>query len=365
MMPSHTKQTAESALPRIQQKRNVSATTIKTRVPLPVSEDRERLAGDDLLDCVPGLVWKTDENGFYTYFNRAWLKFRGRSFEEERGMGWIDSIHPDDLKNALNIHAEASINRQPFVRRFRVLGADQQYHWVKDHGSPVLENDVFRGYCGTGLDFTEEYNKEQALQESLQQNEILLKETNHRFKNNLQILFSLLSLEAQRATDENVKSILQDCKNRVQVIVLLHQKLSESKDELNFAGYVRDLAQMVSNSYGNSRSNIDLQMDVQPLSLHADKIIPCALIVTELLSNSFKHAFPDNNGGKIHVRVYPESTDCILEISDGGIGLIGNHASAQPRSLGLKLVSMFVKQLDGDLKIDGSSGTKVTIRFPR
>ena len=360
MMPSHTKQTAESALPQIQKKRNITATTIKTRVPLPVSEERERLAGDDLLECVPGLVWKTDENGFYTYFNRAWLEFRGRTFEEEKGMGWMDSIHPNDLENVLNIQAEAFLHRRPFVRRFRILGTDLQYHWVKDHGSPVLENDVFKGYCGTAIDLTEECKIEQTLKGSLEQNEMLLRETNHRIKNNLQILYSLLSLESQQSSHQNVRAILQDCKNRVHVIILLHQKLFESNDGLNFPDYVRDVAEMIFNSYGNN--NIRLHVDVESLSFHPDKFIPAGLIITELLSNAFKHAFPDQDGGEINVRFHSEGNDYVLVVSDGGIGFKTNATNGH--TMGLKLVSTFVKQLKGDLKIDGRSGTKVTIRFP-
>lgn len=363
MMPSHTKQVGDSVLPQIKKKKNVTAATIKTRASLPLTEERERLAGDDFLDCVPGLVWKTNENGFYTYFNRAWLEFRGRSFEQEKGMGWMDAIHPDDLKNVLNIHAEATIHRRPFVRRFRILGSDQQYHWVKDHGSPVLENDVFKGYCGTAIDLTEECKIEQTLKGSLEQNELLLKETNHRIKNNLQILYSLFSLEAQQSNDEKVKVILQDCKNRINVIILLHQKLFESNDGLNFAGYVRHVAQMTFNSYGNDRTNIRLKVDVESLSFHPDKFIPVGLIITELLSNAFKHAFPDQDSGEIYLRFYSEANDYVLAVSDGGIGF---KADATDRhTMGLKLVSTFVKQLKGDLKIEGHSGTRVTIRFPR
>jgi PAS domain S-box-containing protein len=320
------------------------------------------LAGDNLLECVPGLVWKTDENGFYTYFNRAWLEFRGRTFAEEKGMGWMDAIHPDDLKNVLNIQAEASLHMRAFERRFRILGKDQQYHWVKDHGSPVLENQVFKGYCGTAIDLTKECEIEQGLIGSLEQNELLLKETNHRIKNNLQILYSLLSLESQQSGDQNVRTILQDCKNRVHVIILLHQKLFESNDGLNFPDYVRDVAQMISNSYGNHQRNINLQVDVEPLSFHPDKFIPAGLIITELLSNAFKHAFPDQDGGEIHVSFHSEGNDYVLTISDGGIGFTGD--ATEGHRMGLKLVSTFVKQLKGDLKIDGHSGTKVTIRFP-
>jgi PAS domain S-box-containing protein len=363
MMPSHTKQVGDSVLPRIRKKKNVTVTTIKARVSSALSEERERLAGDDLLEWVPGLVWKTDENGFYTYFNRGWLEFRGHSFEEEKGMGWMDAIHPDDLKNVLNIQAEASIHRRAFVRRFRILGADQQYHWVKDHGSPVLKNNVFKGYCGTAIDLTEECKIEQTLKGSLEQKEILLKETNHRIKNNLQILYSLLSFEGQQSNDENVRAILQDCKNRVHVIVLLHQKIFESDDGLNFTDYVRDVAQMIANSYGNGRNNISLQLDVTPLTLHPDKFIPTGLIITELLSNAFKHAFPDQGGGEIQVRVRSDDTNCILEIADRGIGFTADGKDGS--SLGLKLVSTFVKQLRGDLKIDGASGTRVMVRFPR
>ena len=319
-----------------------------------------------LLNLIPGFVWQTDENGLYTYFNQSWLEFRGRSAEDEKGLGWIEGIHPDDLKWALDVHAEAAAKKLPFARQFRLMGGDRQYHWIRDAGRPILENGILTGYCGTATDHTAETLSAQALRDALDQKETLFQEAHHRIKNNLQILSSLLHLQAQQVQDETVRTILEDCQKRVSVIVLLHQKLflNELSDQLNFSEYVKDLVAAISRSYGNDRERIKIQLETEPISLHVDKVIACGLIITELISNSFKHAFPNGGNGQVLLRFHTDHSDYVLEISDGGIGMKKPDLS-NSRSLGLKLVSALISQLGGSFQLKQQGGTKFTIRFPR
>ena len=321
----------------------------------------------ELLDTIPGLVWKTDENGLYTYFNQAWLAFRGRTLEEEKGLGWIEGIHPSDLKQVLDILAEACIKNKPFTRHFRLMGADRQYHWIKDAGRPLLRDGEFYGYCGTAIDHTSETLNAQALCDSLEKKNTLFKEAHHRIKNNLQILTSLLRLQAEHSSDDRLKSILEDCHKRIAVIALLHQKLFDHElgEELNFSEYVQDLVRIVANSYGDRASHIRLNVDVEPLTIHVDKVIAGGLIITELLSNAFKHAFPNASNGKIELRFHLDSGYYILEVEDDGIGFPENLSIQETKSLGLRVVSALIHQLDGSYQVRRKGGARFRISFPR
>ncbi|MCI0414811.1 PAS domain-containing protein [bacterium] len=321
----------------------------------------------DLLDCAAVLLWRSDENGLYRYFNRPWLEFRGRTLEEEKGLGWIEGIHPDDLKNALDIHVKASVKQEPFDRTFRLEEKDGHYHWMKDSACPVFVDGIFAGYCGSMIDFTAEKTLEEELKRTVEEKETLLKEIHHRVKNNLQILISLLSLQRQHNDDEAVQSILQDCQNRVQVIVLLDQKLFQDRqsDGLNFAEYVKELTQAMLDQYNGDRRTISLRFEIENQQLHPDKVLPCGLILNELLTNAVKHAFPGQDHGDVTVRFYADGQDYCLEIADGGIGLSENIPIEGSKTLGLKLVSTLARQLGGELSIKRSSGTIARVCFPR
>jgi PAS domain S-box-containing protein len=313
----------------------------------------------EFLDLVPGLLWRSDEKGSFTYLNRAWLEFRGRTLEEEIELGWLEGVHPDDLKNALNVQAQAFNNKKPFVRHFRLLASDKQYHWIKDCGSPIFEqNGEVEGFAGSALDFTEVY-------QDIEKQQTLLRETHHRVKNNLQILSSLLSLQSQQISGDTARATLQDCQNRVHVIVLLHEKLfqNESTNRLNFSEYVSELTEIVMSSY--DRKLVGLKLEIEPVSIDQDKIIPCGLIINELLSNSLKYAFPNQDAGEISVRFHPENEHFVLEISDHGVGLRKDIQIYDSKTLGLRLVSALAKQLGGELIVDRNGGTKISVRFPR
>jgi PAS domain S-box-containing protein len=322
----------------------------------------------EFLNAVPVLLWKTDSNGLYTYFNRTWLEFRGRKLEQEKGFGWIEGIHPEDLNQALKIQSEATEFKRVFVRYFRLLGSDQKYHWMKDSGAPLFhKGGTFLGYAGSSMNWTEDHQEKELLQKSLEQTETLVRESHHRMKNHLQILSGLFALQSENLSNHTVMQILKNCQNRVRIISLLQHKLFENPflDGLDFSEYVHELSQMILDSYENGGQKILLDIDVESVKLDPDRIIPCGLILNELITNSFKYAFPHQEGGRIGIRFYSKNQHHILEISDTGIGLSEEIEISHATTLGLKLVSILTKQLGGEIQISRNTGTKVLISFPR
>ena len=208
---------------------------------------------------------------------------------------------------------------------------------------------------------------EQALRQSLQK-EVLLREIHHRVKNSLQIIISLLRMQSRSIGNESLSVALRQSENRIRSMALIHEKLYQSADlaRVDFADYVRDLASDLFLSYSVQSRSVILESAIQPISLDLDQAQPCSLVLNELISNALRHAFPDGRAGTLRVS-FQETEDgrCSLTVRDNGVGLPPGFDHTSTNSLGLRLVSNLVNQLQGTLQISSSGGTSVEVLFPR
>ncbi|MBN1301749.1 MAG: HAMP domain-containing protein [Melioribacteraceae bacterium] len=206
------------------------------------------------------------------------------------------------------------------------------------------------------------------LQDSLKEKVVLLKEIHHRVKNNLQIISSLLYLQSRKIDDPESLAIFADSQNRVKSMALVHEKLYNSDDlsSVNFSEYIRNLGVFVSNSYKTSSKNIKIIYDLKQVFVSVETAIPLGLIINELLSNSFKYAFPDSFKAETEMNVYiilrTFDNQLEIEIGDNGIGLPKDLNIKETKSLGLQLVQNLIDQLDADLTIENENGTFFKIR---
>ncbi|UKO96022.1 PAS domain S-box protein [Nostoc sp. UHCC 0870] len=215
-------------------------------------------------------------------------------------------------------------------------------------------------------DITEQKQAEEKIKASLKEKEVLLKEIHHRVKNNLGIVSSLLQMQYRRTQDSQATAILLDSKNRIASISLVHEKLYRSDDlaNINFAQYIPDLTTHLFDSYNVSSSNIQLNIQVEDVSLDIETAIPCGLIINELVSNALKYAFPIDCTGKIQVSLSQASNHTlILIIRDNGVGLPAEFESKKTKTLGMNLIQGLVKQLRGTLEINSQQGTEFKISF--
>lgn len=217
-------------------------------------------------------------------------------------------------------------------------------------------------------DITTHKQAEAQLQASLQEKTVLLREIHHRVKNNLQIISSLLDMQALNVSDPLTLQALQDSQNRVRAMAFVHERLYQSPDlaSIDLADYVHDLASHLLGAYAGQVSGITLNVQADDLSLGPDVAIPCGLIINELVSNALKHAFPGDRdkGGQISIAIRAEEDDqLILIVSDDGIGLPPDVAPSDAPSLGLQLVAMLTRQLGGTITLDRSEGTTYRITF--
>jgi two-component sensor histidine kinase len=201
----------------------------------------------------------------------------------------------------------------------------------------------------------------------LKDREVLLQEVHHRVKNNLQVISSLINMQARKLDPGASRDALRECQTRVQAIALIHERLYQSKDysRVPLSEYVRSLAASVFNASGIAQGEIKLEFAIGDLSLTVDKAIPCGLLLNELITNALKHAFCDGRSGVVRVELERLDEALVrLAVVDDGMGLPGSFQGADSRSLGMQLVSTLAEQLDGELRIERQGGTRFELRFP-
>ncbi|MBF0344007.1 MAG: PAS domain S-box protein [Nitrospirae bacterium] len=219
---------------------------------------------------------------------------------------------------------------------------------------------------GIVTDITEYKKSENALQRSLKEKELLLKEIHHRVKNNLQVISSLIGLQVEYMGNTACKDMLMESQNRIRSIALVHDKLyrTDGLAEIDLKGYVMNLANDLFLSFGCDTSKIILLLDIDSIYIGIDIAIPCGLIINELFSNILKHAFPDKRGGEIKISIHLLDKDKIeLRLSDNGIGIPENIDIKKSESLGLHIVYTLVRQLRGTIELNIERGTKIIIKF--
>ncbi|HUX37052.1 MAG TPA: histidine kinase dimerization/phosphoacceptor domain -containing protein [Rectinemataceae bacterium] len=205
--------------------------------------------------------------------------------------------------------------------------------------------------------------------ELLREKDLLLKEMHHRVKNNMQVVSSILSLQAEGVDDPAMYSILQDSQNRMHSIALVHEQLylSKSLSHVEMRSYVEELACMIGDSYKRSPGNVRFRYEIEGLKLGIDQALPCGLILTELISNALKHAFREDSRGSIEIGLGEgEASTIRLYVEDDGIGISPGEGWLHTGSLGMQLVRSLSQQLRGTLELARlSPGSRFSIAFPR
>jgi PAS domain S-box-containing protein len=216
-------------------------------------------------------------------------------------------------------------------------------------------------------DITDRKHAEENLLASIHEKEVLLREIHHRVKNNLQLISGLLDMTRMRTVDESTNTILTDLMLKIQTMAQIHTRLYESKQfgKISLTGQIRDQVTALSNIYSHKGHEIICEMDAQEIFLPVDQAIPCALVVNEILSNAYKHAFKGRKLGTIEISALQENGQIRIMVRDDGIGIPDNFDISRTNSLGLKLIRTLVQsQLKGSLMFKSQNGTEVTLEFP-
>lgn len=334
----------------------------KAELDLLASEERYRMITENMLD----IVSLHDLEGNYKYISPSFGQIFGLEADDYIGHSVFSIVHPEDqsmIKGLLDSFTESIVSERKLEARFR--RSDGSYIWLETLIKPIIdERGRLREFQSVSRDITERKENEEIVRKSLKEKEILLREIHHRVKNNLQVISSLLQLQAESVEDAKFQKLFTESQHRLRSMALIHEMLYQSEDisGINFAEYVDSLCGYLMMSY-DSKERIKLELNIEPVELNIDTAIPCGLILAELLTNSLKHAFPENNSGIITITFATTEQGYELCFTDDGVGLPENIDIWNMSSMGLQVVKTLVKQLKGSVKLDRESGTRYDLQI--
>ncbi|MBI5688074.1 MAG: PAS domain S-box protein [Verrucomicrobia bacterium] len=303
----------------------------------------------------------------------TWTEEIYRIFELNHGTSGVTyemfrkTVHPEDRERVQRTFDNSVSDRSPYDITHRLLLPDGRVKHVRERAETFYDSQgrPIRS-AGTVQDITEQKRAEDALRASLKEKTVLLKEVHHRVKNNLQIVISLLNLQAVRIRSPEALEAMQETANRVRSMALLHETLylSQSLARVNFASYIENICSHLFRSYGPKAARVRLEPRLENVSIDLDQTVSCGLIVNELVSNALKHAFPEGRSGKITVELQtaPQG-EIVLTVADDGVGLPAGLDVHQTETLGHQLVFMLAEKLHGTVDVAQNHGTVFRIAF--
>jgi PAS domain S-box-containing protein len=300
--------------------------------------------------------------------NAGWVKLTGVPREEQEGrMSWTVFIDREDVEMMKRYHYARRQDPSLAPRDYecRVIDADGNLHYCYTVVGMIAGT---KNSVASLVDITELRAEEEKNKRSLKEKEVLLKEIHHRVKNNLQVVSGLIELQILSLRDPGSIQALRDSQNRISTMALIHESLYRSQDlaKIEVSSYIQKLVQVLFETYSVSEERIRLEFRLDNVFLDVETGIHCGLIVNELVSNVFKHAFPDGREGIVTIAFHEEDSRYTLEFSDNGVGIPEGMDIQQSESLGLKLVTMLATdQLEGRIEVIRDGGTKYVISFPK
>lgn len=310
------------------------------------------------MDIVNNKLYWSDQ--IYRIFELNPNEF-GASYE-----AFLDSIHPDDREFVNKSYTDSLKNKTAYDIVHRLMMKDGTVKFVNErckthydeNGNPVRS-------IGTVQDITERKEAEDKTREALARNERLLRELQHRVKNNMQVILSLLKLQQKDIKDPDASEKFKEALNRISSIAYVHDLLYKSIGlaDVDMRAYVVAVERNLCAAYGVDTNKIAIRTDIPDVRMEIESAMPCGLIINELLTNSIMHAF-DGGEGEILVSLHKSAGDEYeLSVSDNGSGIPADIDPRHPATFGLMLVNSILEQLRGRLEADTTHGTRFTMRF--
>jgi PAS domain S-box-containing protein len=269
-------------------------------------------------------------------------------------------------------------DRTKFNAKMMIEGfvKDEELQLKKKNGTPLIgsvsavavkgEERIIKYYDGIIEDITERKRTEEQIKASLKEKETLLQEIHHRVKNNMQIISSLLNLQAKQTKDNDFVRMVKASQSRIRSMALIHDNLYRSQDlsRINFSEYIRALTVQILQFNQVDSNLIQLKMNLEDVFLDIQTAIPSGLILNELITNSLKHAFPDGRGGEIMIELHTLAEHSFqIIVTDNGVGIPKDQDISHSTTMGLQIVTSLLNQLEGTMELKGEGGTTVKIVF--
>lgn len=331
------------------------------------SEERYR----DLVEKSGIGILIDDSDGKFEFFNERFPSLFGFTRKEILNKSIHDLVHPDDIDNLRNRHeTRMTKGNAPNQYEFRGIRKNGSTVHLEVAVTPLTSEDEVSGSRSYLWDISDRKQQEQELQASLREKTVMLQEIHHRVKNNLQVISSLLALEAASIEDDKSLAIFNECRDRVRSMSFVHEELYQSSDlsSIDFSRYINRLTGDVFSTYTSLSLDVKLRVSACPIQVSIDQAVPCGLIINELVTNALKYGFPaEFKGNPIVIIKFREMEDNWVEliVQDNGVGLPESFNFADNASLGLELVSILAEeQLKGKIVLGKGRGTKIIVQFP-
>lgn len=306
-----------------------------------------------------------DEHQEIRIANEAFENIFGYTSNEIRGLDIDKLIVPEQQETTareLSSSIHGGLSRDLAAKR---KCKDGSLVDVLIYGVPVNVDGRTIAIFGIYVDITDRKKAEEQVRRSLKEKEVLLAEIHHRVKNNLAVITGLLELQTYNTDSKDAREVLYESQMRINSIALIHEKLYQSEDlsQISFDIYIKELTDIILKSISNQK-DIKLTLDMVPAYLTVNQAIPCGLILNELITNAFKHAFAGRSEGHIWIKLIEEGDNLLLSVKDNGVGLPDDFDSDQPTSLGLTLITTLTSQLKGECRFTNTDcGSLFELRF--
>ncbi len=322
----------------------------------------------DLYELAPIGYFTTDRQGIITGINLTGTSLLGLERHVVKGKPLSDFISFDSQDTYFLKRQQIFKTKTQQSFELKVKKADGSELHARLECGPVCDQEGnVTQIRGAIIDIDRIIRAEEKIKASLREKELLLKEIHHRVKNNLTLVSSLLSLQAQTAHYPIVDRVFESCKNRIRSMALVHEILYDSEDltNIDFSLYIKELVNYLSNSYKNGKSGLTLEIRIDDIKIPINKAIPLGLVINELVTNAFKYAFPGDRAGEIRIEITIKNDRCCqLLIGDNGVGLPPDLNLRNTKSFGFNLLAVLIQQIRGSYEIDRSGGTTFKITFP-
>ncbi len=340
-----------------------------------IFESKTILSG--IINTAEDAIISVDYNQNIILFNQGAEKIFCYSAEEiigkNLGMLLPESIRSDHSEH-INNFGKSEIVSKGMKERSEITGLRKNGDiFPAEANISQVEIDGRQIFTAILRDVSEQKLIENKLRESLKEKEILLQEVNHRVKNNLQVILSLFALQGESTDDPERIAMLSEIRLRIQSMAMIHEKIykSERLGQINFQQYVKDLTTEIFHTYSTSSGSVRLNLEVAPVSLEINRAVPFALILNELTSNALKYAFTAKEKGNLSISLKLEKDKLLLlTVCDDGIGIPKKIQFSNTKTLGLRLVRVLTRQLNGKAELKEnpyckkSRGTMFVFRFP-
>ncbi|MFT5182886.1 MAG: PAS domain S-box-containing protein [Flavobacteriales bacterium] len=316
------------------------------------------------------MMWTLDSNYRVTTCNENFVHYMKEyhGLEMKIGAEFLQKIkehvNKDLYQNQLKSF-DLAFKGKPQEFELPLINSNGRPIWLQAFLNPVILDGKLEEISCLTYDITDRIEIDRKIRDSLKEKEVLLQEVHHRVKNNLQVISSILNLQSSYVTDVKTLEILSESQNRIKSMSYIHESLYQTADfsAVDFPDYLDTLVRNLVHSYSITSGHVEVIASYDEVALSLDQSIPCGLIINELVSNAMKYAYINCDEPKLFVELNKSGNKVSFLVADNGIGLPADFKYEESDSLGIQLVYTLVEQLDAELEVDSSSGTRFFISF--